>query len=219
MMTEKIRVSASSVINSVDDTSATPAICRAEAGRSVMRESVPSRFTMDRSSVQLRRAFSAAAVLWAVALPSAAMVASLRAPAFPGYLSALAVYAIGSIVCHQLPDRSFYLWGRQLPVCARCMGIYVGAALVAVFVAIARLKPRPSTLLGATLSRSKDRAPAVRLKPRVVWAGLAVSPTLLTFGYEWTAGTAPANWIRAAAGFMLGTVVSALVLAPADEER
>jgi uncharacterized membrane protein len=38
------------------------------------------------------------------------------------------VYAAGSVVCHQLPDRSFLLGGRPLPVCARCTGLYLSAA-------------------------------------------------------------------------------------------
>lgn len=28
--------------------------------------------------------------------------------------------------CHQLSERSFHIGIRQLPVCARCLGIYVG---------------------------------------------------------------------------------------------
>jgi uncharacterized membrane protein len=27
-------------------------------------------------------------------------------------------------VCHQREDRSFFLWGRKLPLCARCTGFY-----------------------------------------------------------------------------------------------
>ena len=38
-------------------------------------------------------------------------------------------YSAGAIVCHQLPERSFFLAGRQLPVCARCTGLYLGVAL------------------------------------------------------------------------------------------
>ena len=33
-----------------------------------------------------------------------------------------------SLVCHQLPGRSFILFGGAIAVCARCLGIYLGAA-------------------------------------------------------------------------------------------
>lgn len=38
-------------------------------------------------------------------------------------------YLAGSVVCHQLPERSFVTAGVQWPVCARCAGIYLGGAL------------------------------------------------------------------------------------------
>jgi len=38
------------------------------------------------------------------------------------------VYAAGCVICHQLPERSFFLDGRQLPVCARCTGLYLSGA-------------------------------------------------------------------------------------------
>ncbi len=31
-----------------------------------------------------------------------------------------------SPVCHQIPERSFFLFGHALAVCARCLGIYAG---------------------------------------------------------------------------------------------
>jgi uncharacterized membrane protein len=37
-------------------------------------------------------------------------------------------YAIGARVCHQHSARSFTSAGRPWPVCARCTGLYVGAA-------------------------------------------------------------------------------------------
>jgi len=33
------------------------------------------------------------------------------------------------MMCHQLPERSFFLFGMQFPVCARCVGTYLGSTL------------------------------------------------------------------------------------------
>lgn len=42
----------------------------------------------------------------------------------------------GSLICHQLPSRSFYADAHQLPVCARDMGIYAGIFTAALFIAL-----------------------------------------------------------------------------------
>jgi uncharacterized membrane protein len=44
----------------------------------------------------------------------------------------LAVYRAFGHVCHQIPERSFYIVGYPLAVCARCTGLYVGFAGVLV---------------------------------------------------------------------------------------
>lgn len=36
---------------------------------------------------------------------------------------------VGYAVCHQIPERSFIMAGRQLPLCARCTGTFLGAVL------------------------------------------------------------------------------------------
>ncbi len=33
---------------------------------------------------------------------------------------------VGYAICHRIPERSFVIGGRHLPLCARCMGIYLG---------------------------------------------------------------------------------------------
>ncbi len=34
--------------------------------------------------------------------------------------------AVGYAICHRIPERSFTAFDRQLPLCARCTGIYLG---------------------------------------------------------------------------------------------
>src|SRR5215475_7414277 len=79
----------------------------------------------------IRPILVAVPVAWALALFVAVFLSSRPSLAMPEYAMSAAVYQIGSLVCHQLPNRSFYFWGSQLPVCARCTGLYVGAALAA----------------------------------------------------------------------------------------
>ncbi|MDH5624026.1 MAG: DUF2085 domain-containing protein, partial [Candidatus Bathyarchaeota archaeon] len=45
------------------------------------------------------------------------------------YIEKTLVYifnSIGHLVCHQLPERTLWIGGRYLPVCARCTGAYLG---------------------------------------------------------------------------------------------
>ncbi len=87
----------------------------------------------------LGRLLTALAVVWAVLVVAAPWLATV--PAVGGdYLSASA-YAFGALVCHQRPERSFHLAGAQLPVCARCTGLYLSAALGILFVWARRPSP------------------------------------------------------------------------------
>ena len=39
------------------------------------------------------------------------------------------IYSAGDVLCHQKAERSFFLNGNQMPVCARCIAIWVGIVL------------------------------------------------------------------------------------------
>jgi uncharacterized membrane protein len=62
----------------------------------------------------------AAAVVWNAAL-FAAPALRLRL----SWASGL-IYAVFEPLCHQRPDRCFYLGGFPLAVCGRCLGVYLG---------------------------------------------------------------------------------------------
>ena len=142
------------------------------------------------------------AAIWAVLLPLAALAA--HAPAgSPLSVFALAIYGFGGVICHQRPERSFEVWSTQLPVCARCTGIYVGAAMGA-FAASVRFNSDTTGERGA-------RSIARHQGPRVALAA-ALAPAALTLVYEWTTGDTPSNPIRALTGIVLGVVAAWIVV-------
>lgn len=109
------------------------------------------------------------------------------------------LYAAGSLICHQIPDRSFHLQGSQLPVCARCAGLYGGGALGSIVAA---------TMAGRLLTRW-------RLPPRSwQWIGTLVAalPTIATFTLEWVVGWPIANTTRAISAVPLGGAVAFVVV-------
>ena len=150
----------------------------------------------------LRRAFVFATVAWSLALPLATFAASGPHSSSGLYLLSLSVYFGGGVVCHQLPPRSFFVWGSQMPVCARCTGIYAGAAVAAI-VAVVMRRGGPMCPPGADTQDGPYDA-------RVAFV-LAALPTAATLAYEWITGPTPSNWTRAAAGVPIGAVVAWIV--------
>jgi hypothetical protein len=184
-----------------------------------MPESVPFSVRASRLIAAIRLAFVPAAVAWALALPLATFAASRAHASAAGATFVVTVYGIGSLICHQLPARSYHLWAAQMPVCARCTGIYVGAAIGALAAIAASLTRRPTTNRAAVGHATYRAAVGHRLSgakaPRAALIAAAL-PTLLTLLYEWTTGEMPSQAIRAAAGFPIGVVVAWLVVAAAD---
>jgi uncharacterized membrane protein len=48
------------------------------------------------------------------------------------------IYRSFSYVCHQIPERSFFIAGHQFAVCARCTGLYAGFAAATFFYPLVR---------------------------------------------------------------------------------
>jgi hypothetical protein len=173
-----------------------------------IRVSVPSDHMAE---VALRRAFVATAAVWLAAIIVATAIAAEPRPTALAYVFSTTIYFIGSLICHQRPERSFHVWGAQFPICARCAGIYGGAVAGAVtglvrgeatqrFRKSVRLKPDTTKTATLTLTRG-------------VLIG-ALLPAALTLCYEWTTGLVPANSIRAASGVALGAAAAWVVVRP-----
>lgn len=61
--------------------------------------------------------------------------------------------------CHQRPERSFFYNGRQVPLCARCLGLLLGTALVPLYCTDLRLA---SALMLAMILDGLTQALALR---------------------------------------------------------
>jgi hypothetical protein len=106
-------------------------------------------------------------------------------------------YLAGRFVCHQRAERSFHAWGAQLPVCARCAGLYFAAPVGAI----------------AALRR-RSRSPAPRL--RLVLIGAAL-PLLLTWALEAGGWIDPGNTQRALWALPLGFAACWVAIRAIDE--
>jgi uncharacterized membrane protein len=127
------------------------------------------------------------------------LVLLMASPVGPTSLAAI-TYTVGSFVCHQLPERSFHLGGVQIPVCARCIGVYGGFAVMAwAFVAAPR-RPRSNGPRGLTARSAR-------------WIFVVSAlPTALTLAVEWSGIWRGSNVVRAIAGSTLGVGLAFVVM-------
>ncbi len=109
---------------------------------------------------------------------------------------------VGYAICHQIPERSFFLGGHQLPFCARCTGTFLGAMLG----------------LAAMVLFGRGRASRLPSLPvlgvLVAFIGLWGFDGLnssLTFFPNAPHLYLPQNWLRLTSGMLNGLALMALV--------
>lgn len=128
-------------------------------------------------------ALTVGALLWCVVILAAPYGLTSTSPSVVS--AAAVVYSAAGIICHQRPTRSFYLGGVQLPVCARCAGLYFSGA-VGVIVAWL-IGGRPTAPIGTR---------------RVLL--VAAIPTALSVAIEFVGLASPSNLVRALCALPLG---------------
>jgi uncharacterized membrane protein len=109
---------------------------------------------------------------------------------------------VGYAICHQLPERSFFLNGRQLPLCARCTGTFLGAIVGMVAM----------LLLGRRRASRLPPAPVLFILVFFVgfWAFDGLNSYMTFFPgapnlYE------PQNWLRLTTGMLNGLALVIIV--------
>jgi len=167
-------------------------------------------------------ALAAAATTWLLLLVAAPYLVSHARPGTGWFDAGGLVYLVGHLICHQRADRSFHAWGVQLPVCARCTGLYAGAVGGALFVVwrswvrrgirpgrkgtptrVPRWGPRPPG--------TADRLPTYA---RTEWRRfllVAALPTAVSVGLEIGRIWAQSPAVRAVAAIPLGFTVACFV--------
>lgn len=99
----------------------------------------------------------------------------------------LTTYQSLHVLCHQIPERSFFIAGYKLAVCARCTGLYAG------FAAAALCYPLVGSLRRA---QTPDRK----------WLFLAAAPLAIDFALGFFDIWENTHWSRFATGVLLGGV-------------
>ena len=145
-----------------------------------------------------------AAGAWAAALVWAPRALERAAPERVSFVAAAAVYVVAAAVCHQRADRSFHRGATQLPVCARCTGLYAGAPAGLLVTLLAGRMRRPAGAWFGGWSR------AARL------LAATATPVALTVAGELLGVMEPSNFVRAATGAPLGAAAAALAGLAAD---
>jgi uncharacterized membrane protein len=139
-----------------------------------------------------------AALVWASAAAGALLILAVAfaAPALAAgghAFSARAAYAFFGAVCHQMPERSFYLLGYPLAVCARCAGLYAGFAAGLLLYPLARpLRARHAPARG--------------------WLFAAAVPTALDFSLGLLGVWENTHLSRSLTGALLGAVAALYVV-------
>jgi uncharacterized membrane protein len=108
-------------------------------------------------------------------------------------LAAGATYTTGSLVCHQQQQRSFLIGGRQMPVCARCTGLYASA------------------LVGGVVALGGVRRRRVGWRARWILAALAI-PTFVSWSTDYAGLTHTWNVTRALLALPLGAAAGWIVI-------
>jgi uncharacterized membrane protein len=109
--------------------------------------------------------------------------------------------AVGYAVCHRIEERSFHVHGRQMPLCARCTGMYLGAMLGLVYLSITT--PRRTGLPPWKVM--------ILFGFFVAAFGIDGVNSYLHFFPGFKGLYEPQNWLRLVTGTGIGIAISALL--------
>jgi len=99
---------------------------------------------------------------------------------------------IGRLVCHQIPERTFWIGNRYLPVCARCTGAYFGFYI---------------GYLLLPLRRKEESGP-----PNLWITLLMTAPLIVDAATQWMGFRTSTNELRLMTGLLFGVALAPLLV-------
>lgn len=123
------------------------------------------------------------------------------------------IYYVGHYTCHQIYDRSFELNRNQLPICSRCLGIYIGMSMI-FFLGIIK-QPRGSFFHSLSmLMRLNDRTKTLFYNMKIIiFVGLLfATPMLLDVFIQIFTDYMSTNQTRLMTGILFGIFEGGLVI-------
>ncbi|HEY76032.1 MAG TPA: DUF2085 domain-containing protein [Thermoflexia bacterium] len=110
---------------------------------------------------------------------------------------------VGYAVCHRIPSHSFFIAGRQLPLCARCSGTFLGALIGLVGQAAVLKRRRASGFPPAPIL-------AVLLGFVALW-GFDGFNSYMSMSLGRPLLYTPQQWLRLATGTLAGITISSVL--------
>ncbi|MCJ7695009.1 MAG: DUF2085 domain-containing protein [Anaerolineaceae bacterium] len=117
----------------------------------------------------------------------------------PGFFGKLG--AIGYAVCHRIEARTFFIHDHQLPLCARCTGMYLGAVIGLVFQLVQGKKGKYPPL-----------KTIIVMGVLVLIFGIDGANSYLHFFPNAPGLYEPQNWSRLATGMGMGLAMAAAIV-------
>ena len=115
------------------------------------------------------------------------------------------IYYIGDVNCHQKASRSFFINGNQMPVCARDVGVFVGA-LVASYTSFL-FKVEPESVLESFFSilpRAKKWSSSKKRVVFLLFLAAATAPIAIDGFAQLLTPYESTNLTRVVTGFLFG---------------
>ena len=151
---------------------------------------------LDKRSPHLKRRLRLALGVGCLLVILAAVVIPPLAPLEKAHL-------VGYAICHQIPNRTFFLGGRALPLCARCTGTYLGIVIGLVTTVLLH-RGRAGELLSPGL--------LVLMGTFILIMGIDGGNSYLVLLGRPPLLYAPRNWLRTTTGILNGIALSMIVL-------